>query len=164
MHSNLTREDVEAIIEENGNTEQSLISILLQVQESSGQNYIDEEWAGIVASKLNISLSRVYDVITFYSMFSTKARGKYVIEVCKSATCHVTGAKITTKLFEDVLGIRVGETTKDGMYTLQYTSCIGACNIGPAMKIGENVYGHLTRERIEEIIQSLREGKACQNN
>jgi NADH-quinone oxidoreductase subunit E len=67
------------------------------------------------------------------------------------------------KLFEEALGIKMGETTEDGLFTLQYTSCIGACNVAPAMKIGEKVHGHLDEQRIKDILNSYREGSICQN-
>lgn len=163
MEQFLTKEDVQAIVERNGKNQKSLIAILLEIQEASGKNYVNEECADIVAKELNISISVVYDVLTFYAMFSTKPRGKYVIELCKSATCHVNNSKQVVKLFEEALGIKMGETTEDGLFTLQYTSCIGACDISPAMKIGEKVYGHLDEDRIKDILDSYREGFICQN-
>lgn len=164
MEKSLTNRDVKAIVEKNHKKPESLIAILLEIQEASGKNYVSEQWANVVAKELDIPISRVYDVLTFYAMFSTKPRGKYVIELCKSATCHITGAKAIVELFEKMLGIGIGETTKDGLFTLQYTSCIGGCNIAPAIKIGENVYGNLNKNKVEKIINAYREGSICQNN
>lgn len=159
----LTKEDIQNIVEKHGKKRESLIAILLEIQEASGRNYVSEKWAEIVAKELNISVSVVYDVLTFYAMFSTKPRGKYVIELCKSATCHVNDSRKVVELFEEALGIKMGQTTQDGMFTLQYTSCIGACNVSPAMKIGEKVYGHLDENRINYILSSYREGSICLN-
>ena len=164
MEKLLTKGDIQKIIDKNNKKEESLIAILLEIQQASGKNYVSEEWADIVAEELNISLSRVYDVLTFYAMFSTKPRGKYVIELCKSAACHVNDSKHVVELFEEALGIKMGETTEDGIFTLQYTACIGACNISPSMKIGEKVFGNLDEQKIEEILHSYREGLICQNN
>ena len=158
-----TKEDVQAIVERNGKSQKSLIAILLEIQEASGKNYVSKEWADIVARELNISISVVYDVLTFYAMFSTEPKGKYVIELCKSAACHVNNSKHVVELFEKSLGIKMGETTDDGLFTLQYTSCIGACNVSPSMKIGEKVYGNLDENKIKDILDSYREGLICQN-
>jgi NADH-quinone oxidoreductase subunit E len=158
MKQLLTKEDVETIIERNGKSQKSLIAILLEIQEASGKNYVSQEWADIVAKALNLSISTVYDVLTFYAMFSIKPRGKYVIELCKSAACHVNNSKHVVELFENALGIKIGETTEDGLFTLQYTSCIGACNVSPSMKIGEKVYGNLDENKIVDILDSYREG------
>lgn len=163
MKQFLTKKDIQSIVERNGKNHESLIAILLEIQEASEKNYISEEYANIVAKELNISISIIYDVLTFYAMFSTKPRGKYVVELCKSATCHVNNSKKVVKLFEEALEIKMGETTEDGLFTLQYTSCIGACNVAPAMKIGETVYGHLDKQKIKDILNSYREGLICQN-
>lgn len=164
MKQFLTKQDVQTIVERNGKKQESLIAILLEIQEASGKNYISKENADIVAKELDISISAVYDVLTFYAMFSTKPRGKYVIELCKSAACHVNDSKKAVKLFEEALKIKMGETTKDGMFTLQYTSCIGACNVSPSMKIGEKVYGNLDEHKIKDILDLYREeGLTCQN-
>lgn len=163
MKQFLTKEDVQAIVERNGKSQKSLIAILLEIQEASGKNYVSKEWADIVARELNISISVVYDVLTFYAMFSTEPKGKYVIELCKSAACHVNNSKHVVELFEKSLGIKMGETTDDGLFTLQYTSCIGACNVSPSMKIGEKVYGNLDENKIKDILDSYREGLICQN-
>jgi NADH:ubiquinone oxidoreductase subunit E len=89
-------------------------------------------------------------------MFELEPRGKYIIEVCNSGPCYVRNYKEVASVLEEILGIKVGETTEDELFTLQYTSCIGACDIAPAMKIGEEVYGNLNREKIEKIIDQYR--------
>lgn len=163
MEQVLNKKDIISIIKKNGQSQEFLLAILLDIQKASGKNYVSQEWAYIVAEELKISLSTVYDVLTFYSMFSTTPRGKYIIELCKSATCHITGAKSIKGIFEEMLGINIGETTEDGVFTLQYTSCMGACNIGPAIKINDKVYGHLNKEVIQDILNSYKEGSICQS-
>lgn len=152
MPNELDSSRILAIIEENGRSKEHLLSILLAIQNASGKNYVQEEWAKIVATELNLSLSMVYDVLTFYSMFSTKPRGKNVIEICKSTPCYISKSEMITKIFEQHLGIKVGETTQDQQFTLLYTACVGACDIGPVAKIGEEVYGDLTEDKIHSII------------
>jgi len=154
----MSMKEVIEIIDKYERKPDKLLLILLELQKNSGRNYISEEWAEIVAKELNLPLSRVHDVITFYSMLSSKPRGKYIIQVCKSASCHVRGAENILEIFEEVLGIKVGETTEDGLFTLEATSCIGVCDISPAVKINDDVYGNLTREKVIEIVECYRKG------
>lgn len=159
----LRKEQVLKIIKEKGATKENLLTILLTIQEASGRNYVHREWAKWVAEELGLPLSKVYDVLTFYAMFSTKPRGKYVLEICHSAPCHVAKSAAVVQMVTEELGIKMGETTADNLFTLQYTSCVGACDIGPVVKIGEKVYGNLTRDKVAQIIQTYREGASCLN-
>lgn len=153
---------INTIINAHGKAKEGLLAILLDIQNTSAKNYVHEDWARIVARELQLPLSQVYEVLTFYAMFSTKPRGKYVIEICKSTPCRVTKADVIVKIFEEVLGIKIGETTPDQLFTLLYTACVGACDIGPVAKIGEDVYGNLTKEKIVVIIKNYREALLCQ--
>jgi NADH-quinone oxidoreductase subunit E len=155
--SNLTSADVKKIIASHHYSREKLLSILLEIQEASGQNCILEEWARVVAEELEIPLAKLYHVITFYGMLSDKPRGKYIIELCKSAPCYVLKTQKVVEMFEQELSIKIGETTPDNLFTLQYTSCVGACDIGPVAKIGDDVYGNLTQEKVTAIINSYRE-------
>jgi NADH-quinone oxidoreductase subunit E len=161
MSGELRKEQVLEIIKSKGKAKEELLTILLAIQKASGWNYVDKAWAKLVAEELHIPLTKVYDVLTFYEMFSTKPRGKYVVEICKSAPCHVSNANSVVQMFTEELGIKMGETTLDNLFTLQYTSCVGACDLAPVAKIGEKVYGHLTREKVAQIIKSYREGTRC---
>lgn len=162
MSSELKKEQVLKMIKSKKGTKEQLLAILLEIQKASGQNYVDKKWARLVADELGLPLTKVFDVLTFYAMFSTKPRGKYVIEICKSAPCHVTGGASVIQLFEKQLGIKMGETTADRLFTLQYSSCFGACDQAPAVKIGEMIYGKLTEEKVVEIIESFRGVSTCQ--
>lgn len=153
MSEELNSSQIIRIIEGIGKSKEQLLSILLAIQNASGKNYVEERWAQIVATELNLPLSKVYDVLTFYAMFSTKPRGKYVIEICKSTPCYISKSDVIAKIFENRLGIKVGETTKDHQFTLLYTACVGACDIGPVAKIGEDVYGDLTPDKINNILR-----------
>lgn len=153
MSEELNSSQIIRIIEGIGKSKEQLLSILLVIQNASGKNYVEERWAQIVATELNLPLSKVYDVLTFYAMFSTKPRGKYVIEICKSTPCYISKSDVIAKIFENRLGIKVGETTKDHQFTLLYTACVGACDIGPVAKIGEDVYGDLTPDKINNILR-----------
>ena len=165
----LTEKRVLEIMTGYGNDPQQLIAILLDIQAASNRNYVDQRWAELASSVLNIPLSKIYDVLTFYTMFSTKARGEFVIEICESTPCYFTKAEELTRWFEAAAGIKTGETTDDGKISLSRISCIGACNIGPAVKIGEHIFGNLSEEKVKTLVRCCREGKAeeleslCQN-
>lgn len=151
-------EKVNEVLNKYGKSKENLIQIMLELQQISGKNYLPAQWVEQVSEALNIPLSRVYGVITFYAMFHTEPRGKYLVEVCKSGPCHVTGAENVLRLLEQELGVAPGETTADGLFTLVPSSCFGACDIAPAIKIGEDVYGNLTPEKLKDIIHTYREG------
>ncbi len=102
---------------------------------------------------LNIPLSEVYGVATFYSFLSVKPRGKFIIRVCKSLPCHLKNSEKIIKSIEDKLGIAPGETTRDGKFSLELTNCIGACDVAPAMLINDKVHGNLTHAEISRILK-----------
>lgn len=166
----LTKEQVLQIMEKYGNDPQQLIAVLLDIQSASGKNYVDKQWAELASDVMNVPLSKIFDVLTFYAMFGTSPRGEFVIEICSSTPCRFGGClkqPEVTGWFETAAGIKMGETTGDGKISLFYTSCIGACDIGPAAKIGDDVFGNLTEEKVTKIVQCCREGKElgslCQN-
>ena len=168
MHE-LTRERVLKIMENYGNDPQQLIAVLLDIQAASGRNYVEQQWAVLASTVLNVPLSKIYDLLTFYAMFSTTARGEYLIEICKSTPCHFIKAEEVTGWFEEAAGIKTGETSADNRITICRTSCIGACDIGPAAKIGDLVFGNLTQEKVKALVKCCREGNTkelqslCQN-
>lgn len=158
----LSEEDmVQEIIDKYQGSKNKLLSILLDVQEMSGQNYISEDNARRVAKALNITMCKIYDVIAFYEMLYTEPKGKYMIEVCNSAVCHVGGGPGIEETLEAILGISVGETTQDGLFSLRHSSCFGACDKDPAIKIGDQVYGHLDAKKTLEIVERYRGEAAC---
>ena len=165
----LTDETVLKIMENYGNDPQQLIAVLLDIQAASGRNCVEQRWAELASKTLNVPLSKVYELLTFYAMFSTKTRGEYVIEICGSTPCHFSKAEEAVLWFETAAGIKVGETSADGKITLSRTSCVGACDIGPAAKIGDHVFGNLTEEKVKALVKYCREGNQgelqslCQN-
>ncbi len=130
----------------------NLILILHELQNNHPQHYLEEEDLRAVASYLNMTHSQVYGVVTFYSMFSLKPRGRYIIRICKSPVCELEkGNRIEETLKKD-LGIGAGETTADGRFTLEYTICLGHCDKSPVMMVNEDVYGDLKPEILPEIL------------
>lgn len=147
--------DLEAFIQEGNNDESSLIAVLHHAQNLYG--YLGREVQEYIADKLNMPVSKVYGVITFYSYFSTEPKGKYVISICIGTACFVKGAKDILEDFKKVLGIKEGETTKDGLFTLDTLRCVGSCAIAPVVLVNDKVYGHFTKAEVTELINSLRE-------
>lgn len=141
---------VKEIVEKYGRRPDALLSILHDLQ--AELNYLPQEALRRVALELGLPLSKVYGVTTFYSMYSIKPRGKYIIRVCESAPCHVMGAQDVIHALEENLGIKMGETTEDGLFTLEYTSCLGVCGVAPAVMINDRVHGNLTPELVAQIL------------
>ena len=156
MLNHFSDEQILAIVEENGACKENLLYILLKLQDLSPQNYIDERTANLVAERVGLSRVQMYDILTFYAMLKTKPRGKYIIEVCNSSPCYASKADRVTAILEKELGIKGGETTPDGMFTVSYMPCNGYCEIGPVIRVQGRTHGNLTEEKIKEIIDGLR--------
>ncbi len=153
----MTREE---ILNKYGKSRDNLLYILHEIQDNNPRNYLTEEDLKVVAKWLGIPYSYVHGVATFYSMFSLTPRGKYIIRVCESPTCHLLGSNDVLVELVKQLGIGIGETTEDGLFTLELTSCLGVCGVAPVMMINKEVYGNLTPEKVREVIeQKRREGK-----
>ena len=150
------QEKLDDIIRENNTSEDNLLPILLSAQDLTPYNYISEDVASYVASNLDISVSRVSSLISFYSALSDQPRGKNIIKVCKSTACLVNDFKNLRQILESQLEIKLGQTTSCKVFSLEYTDCIGACDISPAIKINHTVYGHLTEEKIRELLNFYR--------
>ena len=130
-----------------------LLGMIKAEQLNSG--YVSEEFMVSVAKNLGFSVGEVYGVATFYSFISTKPLGKHVIRVCKSLPCCMQDAELVIAWITAELEINPGETTADGRFSFELTNCIGTCDVAPAMLIDDQVFGHLTREKISEILKSF---------
>ena len=128
-----------------------LIAILHRAQHIFG--YLPKEVQEFIAEKLNISVSKVYGVVTFYSFFTMEKKGKYVINVCLGTACFVRGADKILSEFERLLGIKNGETTPDGKFTLSSLRCVGACGLAPVVQVNGKTYGNATLETVKQIIE-----------
>jgi len=168
MHD-LSKEQVLKIMDRYENDPQQLIAVLLDIQSASGKNCVEKQWAQLAADVLKVPLSKVFDVLTFYAMFSTEPRGEFVIEICRSTPCFFLKTAEVAHWFEAAAGIKMGETTADGKLSLFYTSCVGACDIGPVAKIGDDVFGNLSEDKVKTLVKYCREGNRqellslCQN-
>jgi NADH-quinone oxidoreductase subunit E len=129
-----------------------LLGMIKREQARSG--YISEGAIREMAESLSLSVSDVYGVTTFYSFLSTQPLGKHVIRICKGVPCFLRNAGMIIDAIQEELGIGPGETTADGRFSFELTNCIGACDQAPAMLVDDEVYGHLTAEKISEILKS----------
>ena len=145
---------VEEIIAEYKNENTPLMMILSQVQKEYG--YIPFEIQQIISEKLGIPVSEIYGVVTFYSFFSLKPKGKFVIGVCLGTACYVKGAQQICDKFSELLGIKPGETTEDGLFTIDALRCIGACGIAPAVSINGKVYPKMSVNQVQQVINEYR--------
>lgn len=143
-------DEIANIIDLYKDKEGSLIQILHLAQEIYG--YLPLELQKIIASSLNLPLSEVSGVITFYSFFSTVPRGEHTIRVCLGTACYVRGGKKLVERLQDLLKIQVGQTTEDGKFTFEIARCIGACGLAPAMMIDDEVYKQVNVNKLESII------------
>lgn len=131
-----------------------LMMILSDIQKEYG--YIPLEVQEIVAQKTGASVAEVYGVVTFYSFFSLKPKGKFIVGCCLGTACYVKGAQQVIDKFSEILGIAPGETTEDGMFTIDALRCIGACGIAPAVTINGKVYPKVEVSAVAKIIDELR--------
>jgi len=137
-------------------TREDLLDILHDIQESDPHHFLSDAALTDVASHLGMDLAEIKGTASFYSMFSFSPRGKHVIRICDSPPCQLLGATSVLQKLMEVLGVAVGETTSDGLFTLETSSCLGMCGVAPAMMIDNETYGNLTPNRIEEIIERIR--------
>lgn len=142
---------IDGIVEKYKGQAGSLIPVLHQTQQALG--YLPENVQAYIAEKLGIPLSEVYGVVSFYTLFSTVPKGKYKISICLGTACYVKGAGDILAEFEKQLKIKVGETTEDGMFTLEACRCLGACGLAPVLTVNENVHGRLTVQDVADIVK-----------
>ena len=145
-----------------GKQKSALLPILHLAQEQGG-GWLDVPAMDYVASLLNIKPIEVYEVATFYSMLNTKPVGKYIFEVCQTGPCMLRGSDDIIQYIEEKLAIKNGETSADGLFTLKVVECLGACGYAPMMQMGKTYREHLTKEKVDHIIEEC-VAKAAANN
>jgi NADH-quinone oxidoreductase E subunit len=135
-----------------GKSKENLLILLQEAQNKSG--YLSQELMVELAKSINVSLSDIYGVATFYSYLSTKPQAKNVIRICKSVPCYLKNSQMIIEAVGNEVGIKPGETTPDDKFSLQFTNCIGACDKAPAMMINHEVYSDLNPNKIAQILKS----------
>jgi NADH:ubiquinone oxidoreductase subunit E len=147
------------VIDQHGADQEALVEILREVNEENG--HLTREQMERIAKRVELPLSKVYSVASFYSLISLKPLGRHVIRFCQDAPCHVAGGREVWEALEHELGIPFGATTLNGEWSLLTTSCIGACAVGPVMMVDDDIYGNLTPDKAREIIARYREADAA---
>ncbi|ACU08108.1 NADH-ubiquinone oxidoreductase chain E [Flavobacteriaceae bacterium 3519-10] len=140
-----------------GKQKSALIPVLHLAQKEFG-GWLDVPVMDYVADVLSIKPIEVYEVATFYTMFNMKPVGKYVLEVCQTGPCMLSGSDGILQHIRETLNIKNGETTADGLFTLKQAECLGACGYAPMMQLGKFYHEHLTNEKVDEILQLCRQG------
>jgi NADH-quinone oxidoreductase subunit E len=145
-----------------GKQKSALLPVLHLAQDSFG-GWLSEETLNYVADLLQILPVEVYEVATFYSMYNTKPVGKYMFEVCQTGPCMLMGSDSIIRYIQEKLGIKPGETTTDGLFTLKTVECLGACGYAPMMQLGKHYREHLTKEKVDAIVEECRKNAAVNN-
>src|SRR5687767_5808577 len=145
-----------------GKQKSALLPVLHLAQQEFG-GWLDVTTMDYVASLLQIQPIEVYEVATFYSMYNLKPVGKYVLEVCQTGPCMINGSDEIIAYIGNKLGIRPGETTADGMFTLKTVECLGACGYAPRMQLGKDYREYLTKEKVDAIIEECRKSSSINN-
>jgi NADH-quinone oxidoreductase subunit E len=130
----------------------SLIPLLQAAQRD--YSYIPETAIHYISDIVGIPPAQIYGVITFYTQFRLKPLGKYLLRICNGTACHVNGSKLMGQVIEDELGIQAGQTTGDGLFTVQSVACLGCCSLAPVMMINEDTHGRLDPKKIRKILKS----------
>lgn len=144
---------VEPILDKYCGQEDSLITVLQEIQEIYG--YLPEPALQRLSRQFNVSMSRIYSVATFYAQFYLSRRGKNVVRVCRGTACHVRGGKDVLHAVETCLGICDGETTPDYKNTLETVACLGACAMGPVVVVNSKYFGKMTPNKAEALLKSI---------
>ncbi|HQW12828.1 MAG TPA: NAD(P)H-dependent oxidoreductase subunit E [Saprospiraceae bacterium] len=145
-----------------GQQKSALLPVLHLVQDAHN-NWLDVPVMDAVATALDLAPIEVYEVVTFYSMYNTRPVGKYLLEVCRTGPCMLNGSDQIIEYIKEKLNIKEGETTTDGLFTLKPAECLGACGYAPMMQLGKTYREHLTREKIDAIIEECRNSAAQLN-
>ncbi len=149
------KNEIHSILQKYANPEESLIAVLQDVQSFNG--YISEDAVKYITDKTGIPSSRIMGVASFYAGFRLKPVGKYRIMVCMGTACHVNGAERIGDTVKRILNIDEGDVTEDGLFSWEEVACLGCCSIAPAMMINDTAYGTLTPDKVQKIIDSIRE-------
>jgi [NiFe] hydrogenase diaphorase moiety large subunit len=148
------KDDIKAWVEKFGNNKTVLIPVLQNIQKK--YNFISEYAMQILADLLDISPTDVYGVVSFYSFLYDKPHGNFVIRLCQTISCDIAGKKLIAEKLESELGIKFGETTADGKFSLEWANCIGLCDQGPAMLINDRAFTKVTPEKVADILSECR--------
>lgn len=147
---------VSEIVRKRGKARENLLVILHDLQQAREDNSLCREDLEELSKEMGIGVSDLVGTATFYSMFSLTPRGRHVIRLCESPPCYIMGEENIRTAIHERLGIDFGETTADRCFTLEPSSCLGACGVAPVMMVDDEIYGNLTREKVGQILDRIR--------
>lgn len=156
-HTNAQFADLEPVLEKYATVPGSLITILQQAQSIYG--FLSMDAINYISLRTGIRQAKIYGVATFYAQFRMNPIGKYLIMLCQGTACHVNGSTMIEEAVKEELNINDGETTSDGIFTLNNVACLGCCSLAPVMMIqttdGEETYGNLTKDKVKKILREI---------
>jgi NADH:ubiquinone oxidoreductase subunit E len=135
---------------------ENVLLILHEFQNNNPRHYLAEKDLAMIAKYLNLPCSSIYGVVSYYSLFSLTPRGKHIIRLCNSPVCRMTDSNEILAELRKILKLDIGETSADGLFTLETTECLGQCDTAPGMSVDEMFYGNLTAKKIKTILQKYR--------
>lgn len=147
------KEEIKGILIKYSKQKDNLIAILNDIQEKYG--YIPKQSQIEISNYLSIPMAEIYGVITFYSRFTTTPKGKYNISVCMGTACFVKGSQSLLERTKEKLNIKSGETTKDGLFSIDELRCVGACGLAPVFMVNDEVYGNATVKQLDKVIDDI---------
>ncbi len=147
-------EEIEALVEEYGSDRSALLTILHEIQKK--HRYISDYAQQEIARHLKIQPVEVYSVISFYAFLNSEPKGRNIVRICRTVSCEMKGKVALEKAIERELEIKIGETTKDNKFTVEYANCLGLCDVAPAMSINDRVYTRLTPEKAVQLLSEVK--------
>ena len=145
---------IEQLIDEYGGGRDCLLPVLQAIQQK--HRFISEYAMQVVADRLAISPVEVYGVVSFYSFLNQKPKGNFIVRLCQTISCNLQGKDRVARQLQNELGINFGQTTEDGLFTLEWASCLGMCDQGPAMLVNEQIFTRVTPEKVYDILEGCR--------
>jgi len=152
--------EIDNVIENHGSDSPALVAILQDVQRQEG--YLARKTLTGLSARLHIPLSRLYALATFYRAFSLVPTGRHQVHVCLGTACHVRGGQAILDRLEMLLGVRAGGTTSDRQFTLETVRCLGCCSLGPIVRVGQQVFGNVARDKLAKVLAPYRKGAEAQ--
>lgn len=135
-----------------------LLEILIDIDEKKVNHFVSEEEITQIANYLGTKESHICSVMSFYTLLSTSPRGKFIIQICKDVPCYLNDSFNVLETVENFLGVKLGETTADQLFTVEFTACIGCCDESPAMRINHQTYTNLTKGKVITLLEEYKEG------
>lgn len=150
----LAFDEIDTIVHKHNVERGAVIPILQEIQGTYG--YVPPVAVQRIADNINVPASEIFGIVTFYGQFRLQPLGKYLIKICHGTACHLCGAEMVAEIVSQVIGAKEGETSEDGLFTVERVACIGCCSLAPCMMINGEAYGRLTPEAISKIINEIR--------